>query len=83
MYLEEISFRTIPEMDHDPRTWKKTDAYNTAPPQDTIAQNWLKLNSVRFEEPYEHINPMDNTHEDIHIIGTQEKDIEYDEVEQK
>ena len=39
--------------------------------------------SVRFEDPYDHINPMENTHEDIHLIDTQEKNIEYDEYKQE
>ena len=41
------------------------------------------MNSVLFEEPYYHINPMDNTYEDTYIIDTQEQNIEYAEDEQE
>ena len=51
---------------------KNTDAFNAAPPQDSIVCHQPKVNAVRFEDPYEHINPMDNIHEDTHIIDTQE-----------
>ena len=41
------------------------------------------MNSVCFEDPYDHINPMDNTHEETNLIDTQRKDIEDSEVEEK
>ena len=41
------------------------------------------MNAVRFEDPYYHINLTENSHEDTHIIDTQEKDIEDTEVEQE
>ena len=47
---------------------KNTDKYNSDPPQDTIYHHQPKVNSVRFEDPYDHINPMENTHEDTHLI---------------
>ena len=61
----------------------KDTSNNTDPHQDTISCPRPKLNSVHFEDPYEHINPMENTHEDTHLIDTQEKDIEDNEVEQE
>ena len=53
---------------------KKTSK-NTAPPQATISRPLQKVNSVRFEDPYNHINPMEN-----HLFDTQEQYIEDDEV---
>ena len=47
-------------MDHDPNTLKNTDISITAPPQATIDRHRPKVKSFRFEDPYEHINPMDN-----------------------
>ena len=41
------------------------------------------MNSFRFEYPYDHINPMDNTHEDTHHIDKQEKGIKDAEAEQE
>ena len=50
---------------------KKTDTYNnTGCPEATIACPVPKVNSVYFEDPYDHINPMDNPHEDTHLIDT-------------
>ena len=54
---------------------KNTDKSNTDPPRATIARHRPKVNSVCFEDPYNHINPMENTHEDTHLIDTQEQDI--------
>ena len=42
---------------------KNTDKSNTDPPQDKISCHQPKVNSVRFEDPYEHINPTENTHD--------------------
>ena len=39
------------------------------------------MNSVRFEDPYDHIGPMYNTHKGTHLIDTQEPDIDDAEVE--
>ena len=41
------------------------------------------MNSVRFEDPYDHINPMDNTHDYTHLIDTQEHNIEDGEDKQE
>ena len=56
------------QKNHKNGSWPKdfnrnTDTYNTSTPQDTIYFHWPKVNSVRFEEPYEYINPMSNSHE--------------------
>ena len=55
---------------------KNTDTPNTAPAKSKISHHWPKANLVRFEDPYDHINPMKNTHEDTHTIDTREKNIE-------
>ena len=47
---------------------------NTGLNQDKIAYPHPKVNSVRFDEPYDHINHMENTHKDTHTIDTQEQD---------
>ena len=64
-------------MGHDQRTSIKNiyKSRNTVPLQDTIYRPRLKANSVRFYDPYENINPMENTHEDNHLIDAQEQDI--------
>ena len=49
---------------------KNTDTSNTAPPQATIGRHLSKVNSIRFKDPYDHINPMENTHEDTHPLDT-------------
>ena len=40
------------------------------------------MNSVRFDDPYDHIYHTENTHEDNHPIDTQEQYMENNEVEQ-
>ena len=40
---------------------KNTDTSRSAPPKSTIARHQPKINSVRFEDLYDQINPMDNT----------------------
>ena len=62
---------------------KNTNTSNTSPIQATIAHHRPKVNSVRFEDPYNHINPMENIHEDTHLIDTQEQNTEDVEVEQE
>ena len=42
------------------------------PPQATIARPHPKANSVRFDESYDHIHNIDHTHENAHLIDTQE-----------
>ena len=49
---------------------KKSDTSNTSLPQAIIACNKPKLNSVRFEDPYDHINPMENNYDKTHILDT-------------
>ena len=59
-------------MDHGQRTSKTNYAYNNkSPTQATIACNLPKVNSVFFEDSYYHINPIDTTHEDTHLINIQ------------
>ena len=41
------------------------------------------MNSVLFEDPYGHINPTYNTHEDTNLIDKQEQNTEDAEVEQE
>ena len=62
---------------------KNTDTPNAYTPQDTIARHRPKVDSVHFEYSFEHINPIYNTHEDTHIINTQEQKMEDYEVEQE
>ena len=64
------------------RVKKNTDTSNTAPTKAKIDCHSPKLNLVRFEDPYNHINGMDNTHDDTHLIYTHmEQNIKYSEVE--
>ena len=60
-------------MDQGPKIQQKTDEYNTATPQDRIDRHRPNVNSVRFEDPYENINPKGNIHDGTHIIYTQEQ----------
>ena len=77
-------FRTIIKTDHDPSTsTKNTDVSNTYPPKTIITHHQPKVKSVRFEDPYDHINLMDNTHEETHPIYTQKKTREDYDYEQK
>ena len=39
------------------------------------AQTCPKANSFRFDDPYEHIHHMENTHEDTYLIDAQEQDM--------
>ena len=41
------------------------------------------MNLVRFDDPYYHSNPTENTHEDTNLIDTQEQYIKDTEVEQE
>ena len=60
----------------------KYTSKNKGPPQATIACPRPKLNSVRFDDPYDHIHHMDHNHEKTHLIDTQEQDMENNEAEQ-
>ena len=53
----------------------KYTSQNTGLTQDIISLTCPKVNSVCFDEPYDHIHHMENTHEDTHLIGTQEQDM--------
>ena len=53
------------------------------PPQDTIARPRLKLNPARFGDPYDHVHHMEHTHEDNHLIDTQEQDMENNKFEEE
>ena len=50
---------------------KNNDTSNTYLPKATIDRHQPKLNPVRFKDPYGHINPTENTHEDTHITDAQ------------
>ena len=41
------------------------------------------MNSVYFEDQYDHINPMENTHDYTHLIDTKEQNKEDSEDEQE
>ena len=58
---------------------KNTDTSNTALSQDTIDFHPPKVNSVCFEEPYDHINRIWNTHDYTHIIDAKEQNREDDD----
>ena len=47
---------------------KKYTYKNTGIPQATIARPNPKVNSVFLDDPYGHINPMENTYEYTHLI---------------
>ena len=47
---------------------KNTDKSNKNTPQTTIYCNKPKVNSVLFEDTYDHINPMENTYDDTHLM---------------
>ena len=49
---------------------KNTDTSSISPPRATISCHWPKVNSVCFEDPYDHINDMNNTHDYTHILDT-------------
>ena len=53
----------------------KDKSNNTRPLQYKISLSRPKINSVRFDDPYEHIHHMENTHEYTHLIDTQEQDM--------
>ena len=40
------------------------------------------MNSFRFDDPYNHIYHMEHTHENTHLIYTQEQYMENNEVKQ-
>ena len=67
-------------MIHGSRTSKNTNTSNTAPTQSKIDHHRPTVKSVLFEHPYNHINPMDNTHEGTHLIDKQEQNIDNAEV---
>ena len=79
------SFRTITNMDHYKSNSIKTKVHpkNTGPTQATNNLPRRKLNSFRFDDPYYHSNPTENTHEDTNLIDTQEQYIKDTEVEQE
>ena len=51
---------------------QNNENYNTSPPRATFSCHQLKVKSVRFEDPYDRINIMDNTHDDTHLIDARE-----------
>ena len=51
----------------------KDKSKNKGHPQATISCPCPKVNTVLSDGPYDHINPMENTHEDNHLIDTQEQ----------
>ena len=42
-----------------------------------------KVDTVRFVDPYYHINPMDNNNDGTHIVDSHEEQIIEDDEEQK
>ena len=67
-------------MNHNQRTSIKNRYIKNISSSGTIARPHPKVNSVRFEDPYEHAIPTENAHEYTHLIDTQEQDIEDTEV---
>ena len=59
----------------------KYKSKNTGPPQVTIACPRLKVNPVQFYETNDHIHHMEHTHENTHLLDTQEQDMENNEAE--
>ena len=59
----------------------KDTSKNICPSQATIACHHPKVNSVRFDDPYDNIHHMKYTHEDTPLIDTQEQDMEKNEFE--
>ena len=59
---------------------KNSDTSNTSTTHEKIAHHRPKVNSFRSEDPYDHIHPIENIHDDTHIIDTKEQNTEYDEV---
>ena len=49
---------------------------NKGPPHATIAFRCPKVNSVQFDDHYDHINHMDHTHENTQLVDNQEQDME-------
>ena len=45
---------------------------NTVPPQEKISHPRPKVNSVSFDDPYDHIHHMEHYHENTHLIDAQE-----------
>ena len=78
----------IPQNNHKNRLLlkhlnKNKDTSNTSTNLDKISSHRLKVNSICFEDPYDHINHVDNTHEYDHLIDTQEQNREDYEDEQE
>ena len=55
----------------------KDTSKNIDPYQAKISRTRPKVNSFRFDDPYEHIHHMKNTYEDTHLIDAQEQEMEY------
>ena len=51
---------------------KNIDTSISGPPKATIASHGPKVNPAIFEDPYEHINPMDNTNDYTHLVDAHE-----------
>ena len=52
---------------------KKIYTYkNIGIPEATIFWHIPKINSVQFDDPYDHIHRMEHTHENTHLIDPQE-----------
>ena len=54
---------------------KNIDTSISAPRKATLARNKRKLNSVQFVDPYDHVNLMENTNDDTHLVDSNEKHI--------
>ena len=57
---------------------KNNDTSRSSPPKDIIYCRQTKVNSVLFEDPYEQINPTDNTNDKTHLIDVHEEHIKED-----
>ena len=56
-----------------PKDFKKnTDTSSSDPPKAEISHHQPKVNSVRSEDPYYHINHVGNTNDETHIIDANE-----------
>ena len=59
----------------------KYKSKKTGPPQEKFSLPCPKVNSVRYEDPYDLIHQMEHTYEDNKLIDTQEQDMGNNEVE--
>ena len=51
---------------------RNIDTSISGPSKYTLVRHKPKVNLVRFFDPYDHINPMDNTNDETHLVDTNE-----------